>query len=208
MYSALAFAFAALAAATPAPQKGSSPEDPLRVTATALEAGSQGDGQSINADLGSFYIGGRPTGTLSPPAGDTNEYATKNTIFTYVNSQGGLGLSVAVPGGQQVYVDSGDEANGYLAGGLKYTEAETNKTLGGVPLFEGFVNYYDGIMKFEGQDWIACPVDFKGQVLAVWAASRISPNKDRNGCVDFQFKIHEPVDGPQLAWAYKFNPGP
>ncbi|KAM3413634.1 hypothetical protein BST61_g10328 [Cercospora zeina] len=208
MYSALAIAFATLAAATPVPQACSNPQDPLRVEATGLSPGSQIDGQSINADLGSFTIGGRPTGIIPPPDGDVNAYAN-TTIFTYVNNQGDLGLSVAVPGGQRVFVDSGlSEAEGYYGGVLRYTEATTQEMDSGPPLYKGFTKGDDDILKYEGKDWIGCPVDSKGQVLSIYAASRISPKIDQSaGCVDFQFKLNQDFDGPKEAWAYKFNPG-
>ncbi|KAF2206205.1 hypothetical protein CERZMDRAFT_103662 [Cercospora zeae-maydis SCOH1-5] len=208
MYSVLAIAFATLAAAAPAPQACSNAQDPLRVLGTGSSPGSQIDGQTINADLGTFTIGGRPSGILPAPVGDKTEYNTNSTIFTYVNEQGELGLSVAVPGGQRVFVDSGDDAEGYYAGVLRYTEATTQKTTSGPPLYKGFTNVHDATLKFEGKDWIGCPVDSKGQVLAIYAASRISPKIDQSaGCVDFQFKLNQEFVGPKEAWAYKFNPG-
>ena len=121
MYSTLAVAFAALAAAAPLESRQAGTTEPLRFGGLALRSASPIHLSPINAN-GLRFVIGKNTTTYTPEGVeglDPANYNTNQTIFTYLNGAGTLGLSTGVPGGQQVYVTEGDNATGQLAGQLK-----------------------------------------------------------------------------------------
>lgn len=199
MKSAFAVAFAAVAAALPAPQAGTT--TPLRLGGMALRSASPIHFGSINANGGSFYIG-RNTSTYCPEdsaASDACATANTNqTIFNYLNGQGTLSLDTIVPGGQQVYVTAGDDT--YDAGRLAFTPAHSAAT-DGPAVYEGFVNVYDARLQFEGNDWLACPVPHEEGAYSVWAASRANLTGIEN-CLGFTFKLTQYDDSTPAAWQY------
>ncbi|KAK4496795.1 hypothetical protein PRZ48_012779 [Zasmidium cellare] len=202
MKSALTFALAATAAALPAPQAGTT--EPLRFSGMALRSASPIHFGSINANSQAFYIGKNtttycPTDSAASTACDTAN--TNQTIFAYLNGAGKLSLDTIVPGGQQVYVTEGDEATGQLAGQLKFTQAHSAAT-SGPALYDGFSIVYDARFQFEGNDWLACPVDDFNSGYGIWAASRVEGSNAGEGCLGFTWRVVQVGDETATAWQY------
>lgn len=125
IYTALAVAFAALAAAAPAQptleSRQAGTTEPLRFGGLASRDDSPINLSPINAN-GLRFVIGKNTTTYTPEGVeglDPANYNTNQTIFAYLNGFGTLELSSGVPGSQQVYVTEGDEATGQLAGQLR-----------------------------------------------------------------------------------------
>ncbi|KAK4626748.1 hypothetical protein CLAFUW4_05116 [Fulvia fulva] len=200
-----AASLAALAAASPVPQAGTT--EPLRFGGLALRSASPIHFGSINANSGALYIG-KNTTTYCPEdsvAGSTGACTSANTnqtIFSYLNGQGTLSLSTMVPGGQQVYVTVGDEATGQLAGQLKFTPAHSAMT-SGPALTEGFAIAYDAKFQFEGQDWFACPVDEFNSGYGIWSVARVGGSNAGEGCLGFTWRVVQVGDETASAWQYQ-----
>ncbi|KAI5369902.1 hypothetical protein Slin15195_G007800 [Septoria linicola] len=202
MYSALALAFASVAAALPAPQAETT--EPLRFGGMALRSASPIHLGSINANSLAFAIGKNTT--TSVPEGvegvDPANFNNNQTIFTYLNGQGTLGLSTSVPGGQQVYVTKGDGATSQLAGELKFTPAHSTETAGPA-LYEGFAIVDDAKLQFEGKDWFACPIDDFNSGYGIWAVSRVEGSNAGDGCLGFTWRVVQVGEETKPAWQYQ-----
>ncbi|GIZ40917.1 hypothetical protein CKM354_000423700 [Cercospora kikuchii] len=197
MYANLAIAaLASMAAAMPAPQAGSSPQEPLKFAGMSLRSASPIHFGQINANGSEFLIGAEPA-TYKP---DVVEGEFNNqTVFTYVNGQGTIGLLTSVPGGQQIYVTEGNETIGQVAGQLKFTQAHTART-DGPAIYTGFENVYDATLKFENSSWVACPSARIEGAYTVYAASRFNNATDE--CLGFNWRVVQLPDNTTSAWQY------
>ena len=199
-----ASALAALAAASPLPQAGTT--EPLRFGGMALRSASPIHFGQINANSGAFYIGKNTTTYCpedSPATCETCKTVNTNqTIFSYLNGQGRLALDTIVPGGQQVYVTQGDDATGQLAGQLKFTPAHSVAT-SGPALYDGFSIVYDGRFQFEGQDWLACPIDNFNSGYGIWSQARVAGSNAGEECLGFIWRVVQVGDETKSAWQYQ-----
>lgn len=194
----LAFATSAMAVAIP--QVGTT--TPLRFGGLALATGTKVHLAPLAANNLKIYIG-KNTTTYCPEdtEADCDCANTNQTIFSYLNGNGGVSLDTQVEGGQRVYVTEGDDSIGQLAGELKFTQAHSGAT-SGPALYDGFNNVYDGIFQFEGKDWFACPIDDFNSGYGIWSVARLEGSHAGESCIPFQWKVVQVDDTTPTAWQY------
>lgn len=136
------------AIAAPAPLSTGTPDAPTPFGGVAIRSASDIQYASVNANGTYFYLR-RSTATYTPPSvPSTNTTDIPTTQFVIGNSTKTLSLNVAVPGGQQVYVDD--------VGALRFTTAHSGNTGEGSQTW-GF-EIREQNLKFKGYDFSACPL--------------------------------------------------
>ncbi|KAF2151649.1 hypothetical protein K461DRAFT_279131 [Myriangium duriaei CBS 260.36] len=168
------------ALALPAPQTSTTPST---FSGIAIHSGSDIQYAAVSASGSALWLN-KPTSTYCPSqAGSVCATSTNDTVFAAAQGSTTLSLNVIVPGGQEVYVAADGRA--------EYTVPHSASTGTGSST-SGFSSG-DGYVKFEGNDWLACPED---GAYAVYAASK---KTDGNNCLGFEWKI---VDNKGQAWEY------
>lgn len=199
MKSAIAIAFAAIVAAAPTPQAGTT--EPLRFSGLSLRSASPIHFGQINANGLAFWVH-KNTTTYCPKesVGELCDSSNTNTtVFSYLNGAGTLGLSTEVPGGQQVYVTEGSD--GQLAGQLKFTQAHSVAT-SGPALYKGFSIVADATLQFEGKGWLACPLGEGTSAYGIWAESRVAGQNAGSQCLGFNWRVVQLDEKTPDAWQY------
>lgn len=192
MKSAIALAFAAAAAALPAPQQGA--EDNRPFSGVVIHSGSPIHYASIHANDEQFWLF-KETKTYCPPSAGAAcpGGRTPLTAFSKAAGTSTLSLDVKVPGGQQCYVDN--------TGALKFTIAHSANT-GEGSLTEGF-SISDNHVRFENQDWWACPTDGpNGTFYGIFAQSRPDAPNSGADCTSFVFRAEEVGAEYESQWEY------
>ncbi|KAF1348911.1 hypothetical protein BDV97DRAFT_298058 [Delphinella strobiligena] len=181
--SALAVALPAFAAPAPVTSAGVATFGGVAIaSATNLQF------QSINANGTHFYLL-RDTSTYTPPNVSGN-YNQTSTVFT--GGDDTLSLYTAVPGGQQVYVNS--------IGLLSFTEPHSADTGSGSKV-TGFSKNGKNL-QFEGNDWYACELHSTAAEYAfsIYAASVLE--NPSNLCTGISFLMAESTGTVTPAWEY------
>lgn len=116
------------------------------------------------------------------------------TVFLRGEGSDALSLDVTVPGGQQVYVSSD--------GLLEFTQAHSANT--GEGSFTTGFGVVDGDVKFEENDFFACPLgEDEDGAYGVWAVSRVAGSNAGAGCLGFPFRAQEVGNEVESTWQYE-----
>ncbi|CAG8960736.1 hypothetical protein HYFRA_00002272 [Hymenoscyphus fraxineus] len=157
-------------------------------------------GKTVNAVAGGFFVGKRANTTSCPTAVEGLDCALfpgNQTVLT-TGGEGTLFLSVAVPGGQQVYVAP--------SGALGYTPPHTTSKPEG-SIVDGFLRYQSQAggapipLSFQDRAFKACPVANEEGVFQIYAQSVGNPEdgSHEDECVYVQLRTYP---GSINAWQY------
>lgn len=161
--STLALAGSALAA--PTPQSS--------FQGLAINSGSPIQFASVSANDENFWLHYKSSAYCPPGIECSN---TTSTLFT--GGKDTLNLKVAVPGGQQVYVND--------VGALRYTEPHS-AAIGVGSSQTGFGVKNEGqfdYLTYNGDGFLACPTDAEAYLIYVRGASAVN---DDAKCLGFDF---------------------
>ncbi|KAI4724836.1 hypothetical protein E4T49_07426 [Aureobasidium sp. EXF-10728] len=149
----------------------------------AIHSGSEIQYASINAADGYFWLL-KDSQTTCP---DVTGLVCSNTTSTqFVGGDNTLSLDTVVPGGQQVFVG--------VDGSLGFTAPHSAATRPGA-VSTGFSVAQEGQhIQFQGQDWLACPIDGHYGIYAAAIA------KNAAACTGFAFRVAE--SSAPAAWEY------
>ncbi|CAG8980666.1 hypothetical protein HYALB_00012994 [Hymenoscyphus albidus] len=150
-------------------------------------------GKIVNAVAGGFFVGKKANTTSCPTVEglDCSLFPGNETVLTGGN--GTLFLSVAVPGGQQVYVTP--------SGALGYTPPHTTSKPDG-SLVDGFLRYQSQTggapipLSFQDRAFKACPVANEEGVFQIYSQAVGNPEDE---CVYVQLRTYP---GSLHAWQY------
>ncbi|KAI5256283.1 hypothetical protein E4T42_01658 [Aureobasidium subglaciale] len=150
----------------------------------AIRSGSGIQYASVNAAGSQFWLQ-KDTATYCP---EISGLVCPNTTTTqFLGGENTLALDTTVPGGQQVYVAAD--------GRLSFTVAHSASTGEGASV-TGFSIAQEGQhVQFNGDDFLACPVD---DAYAVFAAAAVKDAAE--DCVGFAFRVAE--SSAPAAWQY------
>ncbi|KAL1301852.1 hypothetical protein AAFC00_006037 [Neodothiora populina] len=186
----------ALALVLPAALAAPAPVDPSALGYTlgnetfsgiTIRSGSPIQYGTINANGTYFYVNNYGTSTYCPLP--TCLGKTNTTIFK--NGVDKLALDVMAPGGQEVYVDR--------TGALRFTVAHS-ASKGRHSLTSGFALVNAGLrLQFEGQEWLACPVEGVKNGYKVYAAAVTTDNSHH--CLGFQWRVAPSTGLPAFEYA-------
>ncbi|KAL4929212.1 putative IgE binding protein [Aspergillus undulatus] len=194
MKLALASALPLLAAAFPASNSNSQPEQPAAFTVMAARSASPIHFLQLNAAGQSFWLGGEPSTYCPLPSGCP---PGNTTVF----AGNGASLSVVVPGGQQVYVAP--------SGALKFTQAHSANIPPGSSLgpfevdapAEGSAFGYYSYTGWGTDGFMACPTDDnRWQVFGALQNATV-PSGDVNDCLGFS-ALAIPTNQTGQTWQY------
>lgn len=170
---------------------------PERFGGVAIRSGSEIHFASVNGNGQKFWLykdtdAYCPESTVGEEACESSN-DDPQTIFHHAKNSTTLSLDVSVPGGQQVYVTSEGE--------LKFTQAHSANT-GNGSFTEGF-DVVDGALKFEKEDFFACPLsEDEDGAYGVWAVSRVKGSNAGAGCLEFLFRAQEVEEDVENVWQY------
>ncbi|SMY28245.1 unnamed protein product [Zymoseptoria tritici ST99CH_1A5] len=186
MKSACAILFAALAAAVPAPapQSGDTSGSAIRILRFEGRLDVPGGflphstGTHVDANDLSFWFGKYTRTYSEDPVKQAN---TNTTIFRMIPGDDQLFLDTQADYGQAVYI--------LPSGELKFRLFHPVMWEANYAIYKGF-EFSDGYLRYEGQDFIACPQgDPELGNYSIWAASRTRIVTGYEACVDFKFEV-------------------
>jgi hypothetical protein len=149
----------------------------------AIHSGSEIQYASINAAESKFFLL-KDSSVYCP---NISGLACPNTTSTqFIGGDNTLSLETIVPGGQQVFVA--------VDGSLSFTAPHSAYT-GPDAMSTGFSIAQEGEhVQFQGEDWLACPIDGH---YAIYAAAIA---KDASACTGFAFRVAD--SELPAAWEY------
>ncbi|MCJ1426358.1 hypothetical protein MMC29_004261 [Sticta canariensis] len=190
--------------ASASPVKSRQATDSSFFTITAARSGSPIHQQSVHASGRAFWIG-KPTETYCPPQVDAEAACPPGTETVLALGESAASLDVAVPGGQQIYVEP--------TGALGFTQAHSVNYPPG-STFEGFTltpGSPFGSLGFSGlgaTGFLACPADGSGagpyKVFADVEGLKDgnTPGGSVQACIGFDALAVEYTGSGSAAWQY------